>query len=311
MSVRQCLTTTDIKTALDCDSNCSSYFKKIKTISGYSGTISDATKCNNFDPNTYTITEVQEGSQIWTTTVAPATPNYTFTISNLVGDSDTSVKVGDIIMYSYYRYTVLSVSSDGTTVLTGNRTSIRGGTGAASTTYSLIVSNLAIIKDKNGTVSPTSITLTAKYQTGSSAMANYSGRFKIETTTNNSTWTTQYTSSANEATKDWTVIDGIVAIRCNLYLKDGTTTLLDQQTIAVISDGIDGTNITITSTSVTYQEGTSGTVKPTGTWGTAVPTVAQGNYLWTKTSDLKTVIPQGCLQEFLSTFLHCLCFMFP
>ena len=191
---------------------------------------------------TYTITEVQEGSQIWTTTVAPKSPNYTFTISNLTGDSDTSVKVGDIIMYSYYRYTVLSISSNGTTVLTGNRTSIRGGTGAASTTYSLIVSNLAIVKDKSGTISPTSITLTAKYQTGSSAMANYSGRFKIETTTDNSTWTTQYTSSANENTKNWSVIDDIVAIRCSLYLKDGTTTLLDQQTIPIVSDGIDGTN---------------------------------------------------------------------
>ena len=232
---------------------------------------------------TYTITEVQEGSQIWTTTTAPSSPNYTFTVSKLVGDSDTSIKVGDIVMYSYYRYTVLSVSSDGTTVLTGNRTSIRGGTGAASVTYTLIVSNLAIIKDKNNNLSPTSITLTAKSQTGSNAMANYSGRFKIETTTDNSTWTTQYTSSANEATKTWSVIDDIVAIRCSLYLKDGTTTLLDQQTIPIVSDGIDGTNVTITSTSVTYQEGTSGTVKPTGTWGTSVPVVAEGNFLWTKT----------------------------
>ena len=191
---------------------------------------------------TYTITEVQEGSQIWTTTVAPVSPNYTFTISNLTGDSETSIKVGDIIMYSYYRYTVLSISDDGTTVLTGNRVSIRGATGAASVTYTLIVSNLAIIKDKNGNISPTTITLTAKSQTGSSAMANYAGRFKIETTTNNSTWTTQYTSSANEATKNWTVIDDIIAIRCSLYLKDGTTTLLDQQTIPIVSDGADGTN---------------------------------------------------------------------
>lgn len=191
---------------------------------------------------TYTITEVQEGSQIWTTTVEPKSPNYTFTISNLTGDSETSVKTGDIIMYSYYRYTVLSVSADGTTVLAGNRVSIRGGTGASAVTYSLIVSNLAIVKDKNGDISPTSITLTAKSQTGSSAMANYAGRFKIETTTDNSTWTTQYTSSANESTKDWDVIDDIIAIRCSLYLKDGTTTLLDQQTIPVINDGLDGTN---------------------------------------------------------------------
>ena len=68
-----------------------------------------------------TITEVQEGSQIWTTTVSPSFPSYTFTVSNLIGDSNASVKVGDIIMYSYYRYTVLSVSADGTTVFAGNR----------------------------------------------------------------------------------------------------------------------------------------------------------------------------------------------
>lgn len=233
--------------------------------------------------STYTITEVQEGSQIWTSSVAPTTPNYTFTISDLVGDSDTSIKVGDIILNSYYRYTVLSIANDGTTVLTGNRVSIRGATGAASVTYSLIVSNLAIIKDKNGDISPVAITLTAKSQTGSNAMANYSGRFKIETTTDNSAWTTQYTSSANEATKTWSVIDDIVAIRCSLYLAGGTTTLLDQQTIPIVSDGLDGTNITITSTSVTYQKGTSGTTKPTGTWGTSIPSVGQGEYLWTKT----------------------------
>lgn len=191
---------------------------------------------------TYTITEVQEGSQIWTSSVAPSSPNYTFTISNLTGDSETSVKAGDIIMYSYYRYTVLSVSADGTTVLAGNRVSIRGETGASAVTYSLIVSNLAIVKDKNGDISPASIILTAKSQTGSGAMANYAGRFKIETTTDNSTWTTQYTSSANESTKNWNVVGDIIAIRCSLYLKDGTTTLLDQQTIPIISDGADGTN---------------------------------------------------------------------
>lgn len=46
--------------------------------------------------------------------------------------------------------------------------------------------------------------------------------------------------------------------------------------------GDPGTPSTITSQSVTYQEGTSGTVAPSGTWTTTVPSVAQGNYLWTK-----------------------------
>ena len=189
---------------------------------------------------TYTIMEVQEGSQIWTTTVAPSSPNYTFTISNLTGDSETSIKVGDIIMYSYYRYTVLSISDDGTTVLTGNRVSIRGATGAASVTYTLIVSNLAIIKDKDGNLSPSSITVTAKSQTGSDAMENYTGRIQIETTTDNSTWTSRVNEDAS--TKIYTIPTDTTAVRCSLYLNGGTTTLLDQQTIPVVSDGVDGTN---------------------------------------------------------------------
>ncbi len=48
-------------------------------------------------------------------------------------------------------------------------------------------------------------------------------------------------------------------------------------------NGSDGTSVKTTSTSVKYQVGDSGTTKPTGTWQTNVPTVAQGKYLWTQT----------------------------
>lgn len=48
--------------------------------------------------------------------------------------------------------------------------------------------------------------------------------------------------------------------------------------------GQDGTSVTITSKSVTYQASTSGTTAPTGTWSTSVPTVNNGQYLWTKTT---------------------------
>ena len=40
----------------------------------------------------------------------------------------------------------------------------------------------------------------------------------------------------------------------------------------------------VASTSVEYQASTSGTTVPTGTWSTTIPTVAQGSYLWTKTT---------------------------
>lgn len=47
--------------------------------------------------------------------------------------------------------------------------------------------------------------------------------------------------------------------------------------------GQNGTSVTVASTSVTYQVGTSGTTKPTGEWKTEVPNVANGQFLWTKT----------------------------
>lgn len=40
----------------------------------------------------------------------------------------------------------------------------------------------------------------------------------------------------------------------------------------------------VASTTVEYQGSTSGTTVPTGTWSATIPTVAQGSYLWTKTT---------------------------
>lgn len=49
------------------------------------------------------------------------------------------------------------------------------------------------------------------------------------------------------------------------------------------ANGADGTSVTITSTSVTYQAGSSATTKPTGEWLTSPPATNPGQYLWTKT----------------------------
>lgn len=52
-------------------------------------------------------------------------------------------------------------------------------------------------------------------------------------------------------------------------------------TVADVSDGTDGTGIS--STTVEYQAGSSGTSKPTGTWSTTIPaTSASAPYLWTR-----------------------------
>lgn len=47
--------------------------------------------------------------------------------------------------------------------------------------------------------------------------------------------------------------------------------------------GNTGAAATVISKSVTYQVGTSGTTAPSGSWLQAVPTVPQGQFLWTKT----------------------------
>ena len=75
-----------------------------------------------------TVSDLTDGknANIWTTTVAPTTPNYTFNISNLTG-SDDEPREGDIILYSVYRYTISSI--DATTVLAGNRQSLQGAAG--------------------------------------------------------------------------------------------------------------------------------------------------------------------------------------
>ena len=48
-------------------------------------------------------------------------------------------------------------------------------------------------------------------------------------------------------------------------------------TTGAAGKGISGTP------AVTYQAGTSGTTPPTGSWASSIPTVAQGQYLWTQT----------------------------
>lgn len=52
---------------------------------------------------------------------------------------------------------------------------------------------------------------------------------------------------------------------------------------SVSRNGHNGTSVTITKQEVTYQAGASGTSAPTGTWSATIPSVPQGQFLWTKT----------------------------
>lgn len=121
-----------------------------------------------------------------------------------------------------------------------------------------------------GTNQCTSVSVTAAdivCPTGISAAVANSGTAKVKITFT----TSAVISAACEATIP-VVVDGI--------------TMNKKFSFAVAKsgqNGNDGTSVTVKSTSVTYQVGTSGTTKPTGTWSTDIPNVGDGQYLWTKT----------------------------
>lgn len=52
--------------------------------------------------------------------------------------------------------------------------------------------------------------------------------------------------------------------------------------VAKVKNG--ATGVGISNKSVEYQKGTSGTTAPTGTWQNSIPSVGEGEYLWTKTT---------------------------
>lgn len=159
---------------------------------------------------TFTITNELEGSQFWTTTTAPASPDYTFTVSNLFGDTNADIKVGDIILYSHYRYTVTAVNNNGT-VLTGNRESLKGTDGVngiSPTIKSVHSSHAAIVCEKNGDYNPDTIIFSATSQFENS-ISDYSGWFVIELSPDGINWVNGYESSVKETSVSYKIPLGV------------------------------------------------------------------------------------------------------
>ena len=119
----------------------------------------------------------------------------------------------------------------------------QGTAGTTPTLYRLIMSANAIQKNISNVYTPATITASAKSQTGTGAYGDYSGRFTIEETTDGTTYTNKYTSSANEVSKTHTPSAGIKAVRVRLHLAGVTpsgTNHIDEQIVPVVADGATG-----------------------------------------------------------------------
>lgn len=142
---------------------------------------------------------------------------------------------------------------------------VSGSSGTSARIYIIEPSVYTITKDNSSTLAPASVTFKAKYRTGTSTSTyTYSGRFKIEESTNGTTYTTKYTSTANQSSYTYTLSSSdVMMVRCTLYAAGGTTTVLDTQTVAVLSDGTDGRVYFVeTSANSIIYDPASGTYSP-------------------------------------------------
>lgn len=203
----------------DKNGNVSSYANNVTTLKIYKGATDDTAN--------WTISQARSTG----VTVTEATTSATATVTALAQANDTG-----------------SVTFTATKASAPTQTKVftlsKSKTGQDPTAYWLVSDTSAIQKSVGGVYTPASINLTAKSQLGSGTPGNYSGRFQIwESTDGGSTWgTAKYTSSGNEATKNYVPSASISAVKVQLYLAGGTTTLLDEQIIPIVADGTNGSN---------------------------------------------------------------------
>ena len=162
--------------------------------------------------------------------------------------------------------TIIDVTDAYSVMLTSEAYTFVGGIDGAASGQTCTTEAVAFC----GTNQCTSVSVTAAdivCPTGISAAVANSGTSKVKITFT----TTATISAACEATIP-VVVDGITMNKKFSFAvaKAGT-------------NGKNGTSVTVSSTSITYKVGTSGTTKPTGEWSATIPTVAKGQYLWTKT----------------------------
>lgn len=137
-----------------------------------------------------------------------------------------------------------------------------GNDGANARLYMLEPSTLVIKKSSDNRLSPASVTFSSYYRDGAGAERTaYAGRFIIAESTDGTSFTAKYTSSANEAAKTYTPSAASKALKCTLYAGGGTTRALDTQTVVILTD-ID--NLEISGRNLLKGSGASSELTGTG-----------------------------------------------
>ena len=110
--------------------------------------------------------------------------------------------------------------------------------GADGRVYMIQTDAQVLKQGQDGAFTPSTVTFSAYYRDGQTATRTaYAGRFVIQETTNGTSYTTKYTSNANESSHTYTPSSpNVKNIRCTLYAAGGTTSALDMQGVAIVRD---------------------------------------------------------------------------
>ena len=261
------------------------------------------------------IPSVPAGQYLWTRTVINYTSGSPSTIYSVGKMGSTGAAGKDA-------YTILlgneSHAFAGSTAaaLAGSTTcsvmAYKGATQVAATvgTISGLPTGMTASVASNGTTAPViTFTVTTSMKTASGTVNipvtvdgksftkvfSYSIAFKGDTGSAGkgvkSTAIAYQASSSGTTTPTGTWSSSIPAVAAGQYLWTRTIiTYTDDTTSTMYSVGRMGTNGTngnagngVSSTTITYQASTSGTMAPTGTWSSSIPSVPAGQYLWTRT----------------------------
>ena len=218
-----------------------------------------------------------------------------------------------------WNYEIITYT-DGTTAETNKRViGVHGATGATGVGIKSITEYYLASASASGVTTSTSgwttgmqVTTTTKKYLWNYEIVTYTDNSKYTSTpviigTHGATGDKGDTGAAGKGVKSTTVTDqsstggttaptgtwssSIPAVPAGSYLWSKTEiTYTDNQKSTVYSVARMGTNGTngnagngVSSTTVTYQASTSGTIAPTGAWSGTIPSVSAGSFLWTKT----------------------------
>lgn len=205
----------------------------------------------------------------------------------------------------------IRTNTDGTPAITGLPSGMTVSAPVVSSNEQILTfsiannSNLGSASSNNGTITipvtdPVSTNLIlswSKINTGATGVGISSTTVTYGVSDSSSTQPTEWQSSlptVEDGKYLWTrtVIDYTDPARADTV----TYTYAKQGTIG--APGNPGTSVAVSS--IQYQSGTSATTAPTGTWSNAVVAVADGSYLWTKTTFSDGKIAYGVAKQGVS-----------